>query len=290
MPLASAAATLSLLSRMQPADQASPLLGLLLLYGAGIALFAGWQWVLAEDDRAGQTYWVLGLSGLAMGSAIQGNPVGAAGWVVALVLAGGALFLSERRQTSLRQAVLIGAWSLSALPFSMSASAWSDQGAATMWALPPLVLAQALLLAGYVRHARQTSVRPTSDSQPAWMPGMFNAGLGFVLVVQLLLGLWGWAGARQAGLWPAGLFAVALGLGILWGRSRIALLAAAPAGRFEQVVRVSARLVQVMLHGARNALRQLLLGVSGLLEGDAGIMWGLLVLALLVSVIVHRTP
>ncbi len=290
LPLASAAATLSLLSRLQLGESGSGLLGLLLLFGTGAALYSGWQWMLAGDDIIGRPYWVLGLSALALGSAIQGNPAGATGWTIALVLAGGALFLSATRTTRLKQAVLIGAWCISALPFSISAAAWSEQPSATIWALPPLVLAQALLLAGYVRHARTTSTRLGPSSQSAWTPAIFDAGLAFVLAIQLLLGFWGWDGARQLGLWPAGLIAAAVGLGLYWRRMRVAALAAGPSGRFERVARLAANLAGATLRGAHAALGQLLVGITDLLEGDAGIMWGLLVLALLVSVIVNRTP
>ncbi len=290
LPLASAAATLSLLSRLQLEQSGSGILGLLLLFGTGAALYSGWQWMLARDEVVSRPYWVLGLSGLALASTIQGNPAGATGWSMALVLAGGALFLSAARTTRLKQAVLIGAWSISALPFSISATAWTQQPSATIWALPPLVLAQALLIAGYMHHARGTSTTAGPDLQTAWSPAIYDAGLAFALAIQLVLGFWGWDGARQLGLWPAGLSAVAVGLGLSWGRMRVAVLAAGPSGRFERGARLATNVAGAILRSAHIALRQLLVGLTNLLEGDAGIMWGLLVLALLVSVIVHRTP
>ena len=45
-----------------------------------------------------------------------------------------------------------------------------------------------------------------------------------------------------------------------------------------------------MLRGAYQASQQLVFGLTSLLEGDAGIMWGLLLLALFVSLIVGRNP
>ena len=111
-----------------------------------------------------------------------------------------------------------------------------------------------------------------------------------MLAVQLALGLWGWAGAAQAGLWPAGLGATALGLVIFWGSSRLPL---GESGLLQRVQRSGAstyRFVSALLRAAYQLLQGLLLGVTSLLEGDAGIMWGLLLLALFVSLIVGGKP
>jgi hypothetical protein len=290
MPLASAAATLGLLARIHLASFTSPFLAPLLLLSAGMALYSGWMWLRSPDDFTGQAFLVLGIASLAMASALQANPAGATGWGVSLVLAGGALFLSGARRTRLNRAVLIGAWSLSALPFSISAAAWGYQAGAALWVLPAFVLAQALLLGGFLHHATRPSVQASLDSQPAWLRGMYHAGLGFLLLLQLILGFWGWEGARQTQSWPAGLVATALGLVIFWGTSRLGRANFGPGERMQRLRSTLVGIVTTMLRGVYQVAQQLVFGLTSLLEGDAGIMWGLLLLALFISLIVGRNP
>ena len=290
LPLASTAATLGLLSHVQLTGPDTPFRVLLLLLSAGMALYAGWMWLGTSDDINGEPFLLLGLSSLAMGAALQGNPVGATGWGLALVLAGGSLFLSGARQTRLNHAVLIGAWSLSALPFSISAAAWRLQAGPAVWALPAFVLAQALLLAAFLRQATRASTQALLDSQPAWLRGMFYAGLGLMVLMQLVLGFWGWDGARQAQSWPAGMAATALGLAMFWARSRLRLAGPRLSERIQRVSTVSGSAVAAILRPAYQALQELMQGVTNLLEGDAGIMWGLLLVALFVSLIVGGNP
>jgi hypothetical protein len=159
-----------------------------------------------------------------------------------------------------------------------------------LWVLPAFMLAQALLLAGFLHHATRASVQASLDSQPAWLRGMYHAGLGFVLLIQLILGFWGWAGARQTQSWPAGLIATALGLVIFWGRTRLKLANFGFGERMQRLRSAFVGLVTAMLRGAYQASQQLVFGLTRLLEGDAGIMWGLLLLALFVSLIVGGNP
>jgi hypothetical protein len=290
LPLGSAAATLGALARIRPAGIASPFLVVMLLLSAVMALSAGWRWLRGAGGISSLAFPVLGISSLAMGSALQGNAAGATGWAVALVLATGALSLAATRQTRLSRAAIVGAWSLSALPFSVSAAAWSHQDGSAVWSLPAFVLAQAILLAGFLRYATRASTEATLDSQPAWLRGMYHGGLALVLVVQLALGLWGWDGAGQAGLWPAGLAATALGFAIFWASSRLPISDSGPFHRVQQAGVAFSRFFIALLRGAYQALQALLLGVTSLLEGDAGIMWGVLLLALFVSLIVGGKP
>jgi hypothetical protein len=115
---------------------------------------------------------------------------------------------------------------------------------------------------------------------------MFYAGLGLMVVIQLALGLWGWDGAGQTQSWPAGMAATALGLAIFWARSRLRLAGPRTSERMQRIGSVSGSAVAAVLRPAYRAMQELIQGVTHLLEGDAGIMWGLLLVALFVSLIV----
>ena len=82
------------------------------------------MWLRAPDELIGRPFWIIGLASLAVAAALLGNPIGAVSWGIALILLGGALFLASVQQIWISRALLIGAFSLSALPFSLTASGW----------------------------------------------------------------------------------------------------------------------------------------------------------------------
>ena len=268
--LVSAAASLALLSRIPPLGLASSFTPLLLAVCAVVALQAGWTWLRATDDLAARLSWIIGLASLSLACALRGNPRGTAAWGVSLVLVGGTLFLSAIQQAWLNRILLIGAWTLSALPFSLTASAWRSEGGVLDLFLPAFIVAQALLIAGFVRHAYSPSIRATWASQPAWVKRAYPAGILLLLAIQVLLGLWGWAGTLQFGMWIAGSVATILSLGFLWVNSRMPALnvtatygpSAASSWAWDRLLAVLKRIY--------SALGSTVRVITRVLEGEAG--------------------
>jgi hypothetical protein len=290
LQLTSAAASLVVFSRVAPQTVNSPLAPILVLICATTALYAGFMWIRAPDEFSGRPFWMMGLAGLALASSLRGNPTAATAWGASLVLAGGALFLSSLQDVRLNRALLIGAWSISALPFSFTAAAWTGNSTKFGWALPAFLLAQASLLAGFIHHATRPVSRRPPGSEQAWVRGAYPAGLGILLFVPVLLAFWGWDGALQIGGWIAGLVTTAIALGLFWGKARLPVLSPVPAHWLpERTTDLAARLYQE-LRRLYLALQRTSASVSGLLEGEAGIMWSLVLLALFVSLIAGRKP
>jgi hypothetical protein len=290
LQLASAATSLVVLSRIPLVDLASPAPELLLVLMAAAALYSGWMWLRTSDERSSRKFWILGLSFLAMGSALLQNPVGSAAWGLCLVLVGGSLFLSSARQRWLDRLMLLGAWALSALPFSLSGGGWSTAASVPSWIVPAFVLAQALLMAGFLHQATRPTRQLSIDAQPGWVRVAYMTGIALLLLMEVALGVWGWQGALQTQSALAGIIATPLGLLIFWGRSRIAALERLPGGSLPRGTPETRSLVQRIFAGLHATLRELIASVTRLFEGDAGIMWGLLVLVLIVSLIVGRSP
>ncbi len=288
--LVSAAASLALLSRIPTASLASPWTPILMILSALAAVYGGWMWLRAPDDLTGRPFWMIGLASLAVASALRGNPSGAAAWGVALVLAGASLFLSSVQQVWLNRALFVSALAISALPFSLTASGWQNSLGALDLTLPAFIIAQACLLAGFVRHALRPSTRASLASQPVWARSIYPAGIGLLLIVQLMLGLWGWDGAFQIGAWPVGVAACLLSLGLFWAIPRFAALNPVPA-HWLQPASVS-RLDQIYqsFWGLYRWLGSISQTLSAILEGEAGIMWTLVFLILFVILIVQRKP
>lgn len=288
--LVSAAASLVLLAHIPSRSLASPLTPVLLVLSGVAALFGGWMWLRAPDELTGRPFWIIGLASLAMASALHGNPAGAAAWGVALILAGGTLFLASAQQIWFNRILLLGAWSISSLPFSLTASGWQNNSGTFDFLLPVFIITQSFLIAGFVRHALRTSTRASFESQPVWVKRIYPAGIGLLILIQLVLGFWEWNGALQFTDWIPGLLASCLSLGLLWAIPRFPVLNPVPAHWLQPASASRFDLPYRNIWAFYRWLGGVSQTISEILEGEGGIMWVLLFLILFVSLIVQRNP
>jgi len=290
MRLVSAASSLILLARIPPSSVTSPLTPYLFILTAIAAIYGGWMWLRAPDDLAGRPFWVIGLAALAIAAALRADSVGAAGWGTVLILTGGALFLASVQHVWLNRALLIGVFGLSSLPFSLTAGTWSNNSPTFFLAWPFLLAAQAMLIAGFIRHALRPGTRENIESQPRWARNLYPAGIGLLLVTMLALGFIGWDGVRQIGNIFTALVASLLAFGLVWATPRLPFLNPIRA----HWVRPSAnsRLDNLYrgLWSFYQALGRLSATISATLEGEGGLMWSLLFLAIFISFMSQASP
>ncbi len=282
--LVSAAASLSLLARIPASALKSSLPPFLLILAAIAALYAGWMWLRASDEILGRPFWVLGMASLSVAASLRGNPTGSIGWGVMLILGGGLLFLFSARQRSILWLPLLGLWGLSALPFSPTASAWQTGNQNSWLFVIPFLPAQALLTAGYIRHALHPG-ETSFESQERWTKVLYPTGLFLLAAISILFGLWGWEGARSLGLWWAAIIANLLGAGIT-ALVLTVLVRLLPAGISSQWTRIF-RLER--LYKALTTVYEFLCRIADIitssLEGEGGLLWSLLLLTLILSVL-----
>ena len=284
--LISSASSLILLGRIPVGILSSNLTPFLMILTLIAALYGGWTWLRAPDELNGRPHWVIGIASLAILSALSGNPVGAVAWGCALILVGGALFLASAQNIWLNRIMLIGAFSISALPFSLTASAWLG---GLGFFIPFVILAQALMMAGFVRHALRPANRDSLDEQPGWMQAVYPAGIILLILIQVMLGLIGWEGASQFGAWLQASIASFLTFGLVWASRRFRIFNPV---RAHWVSSTESRLGS-LYQGIWSIYR--LLGrmsqiVIQTLEGEGGIMWTLLFLVLFVSLLTQVGP
>jgi hypothetical protein len=248
------------------------------------------MWLRAPDELTGRPFWIIGLGSLAMASALHGNPAGAAAWGVALILAGSTLFLASAQQMWFNRILLVGAWSISSLPFSLTASGWQNNSGTFDFLLPVFIITQSLLIAGFVRHALRTSTRASLESQPVWVKRVYPSGIGLLILVQLVLGFLDWNGALQFSDWIPGLLASCLSLGLLWAIPRFSVLNPVPARWLQPGSTLRIYQPYQNIWAFYRWLGGVSETISEILEGEGGIMWVLLFLILFVSIIVQRKP
>ena len=233
------------------------------------------------------------MGSLAVAAALRADPIGAAAWGAAIVLSGGALFLLSEHNKWLTRALLIGAWGISSLPFSLTATGWNSGTSVPFlgWlAWPFLIAAHAMLIAGFVRHSQRTTARLKNEDQPIWAKNVYPIGISILLLTTIVLGSFGWTGALQLGNLFVGGLAVLLALGLLWLTPRLRILNPV---RAHWVRPANASWLDWGYESLWSLYRQL--GrvsntISNMLEGESGIMWTLLFLALFISFFTKRNP
>jgi hypothetical protein len=282
--LVSAASSLILPARVPGAIAAStfsiPLMALALI----AAEYTGWMWLRAPDELLGRPYWIIGIASLSVTSALAGNAAGSVAWGCALILSGGTVFLTAVQHPWLNRILLIGVFSLSSLPYSLTAA-----GAAPgFWSIL-VTSAQALLMAGFVRHILRPGAKETLDSQPNWTRMIYPSGIGLLISIQILLGLFGWEGARRVGTWVAAMAACSLTLALTWTAPRLRIFTPTLAA---WETPLPAGLAPLSAAGAilSRALGWLSGMITSTLEGEGGVMWTLLFLVLFVSIMSQGNP
>ena len=285
--LVSAASSLALLARIPGSALKSALTPYLLILAAIAALYAGWMWLRSSDEILGRPFWILGFASLAVADSLRGNPAGSAGWGVALILCGGVLFLFSARRRSIVWLPLVGLWALSTMPYSLTGSAWLAGNTISWLFIIPFLPAQALLMAGFFRHALHPG-ETSLESQEKWVKVIYPTGLLILLIVALLLGLWGWTGARVIGLWWLAIIVILLaaGFSFLANRILVRLPASNPASRWTQIFRLEK--FYSALGGLYSFFRRIAEVVTGSLEGDGGLLWSFLLLVLILSILATR--
>jgi hypothetical protein len=288
--IVSAGSSLILLARAPLGGVESPLTPYLVLLVTAAALYGGWMWLRSPDELAGRPFWLIGMGGLAVASALHGNPPGATAWSSALILGGSALFLVSAESRWQDKVLLIGAWGVSSLPFSLTASGWHNTGGRFWYAAPFLIAAQVMLLAGYIRMSRRAPAFQPNPNQPIWAKNVYPLGIYFILLTIVILGLYGWDGALQTGNWIAALLASFLTLGMLRLMVRVRILnpvrghwvRSAQASWLDSVYGTIWELYRTM--------RRVAALFSNVLEGESGVMWTLLLLVLFITFLIQGTP
>jgi hypothetical protein len=286
----SAGSSLILLARVPLSSVTSLITPYLIIFTSLTALYGGWMWLRSPDELTGRPYWLIGLSSLAVAAALRGNPIGATAWSCALILSGGALFLASARSRWLDRFLYIGIWGISSFPLSLTANGWVNSRTGFWYATPLLLIAQALLLAGYIRQIRRTSERTNFDDQPIWARNVYPLGIYIILFTILLLGFFGWSGSLGVGNWIIAPIASFLTFGLLWLTPRFRILNPVRAHWVRPTDSNRLGLIYQVLWNLYRQVGKISNTFSRVLEGESGIMWTLLFLALFISIFAQRTP
>jgi len=299
--LASPASSLVLLGHLPITVVPPDAYPILLIFAALAGLYGAGMWLAAENEVTGRAYWMIALAGMCVASAIRGYPLASLAWGTSLILSGSVLFLYTARQRLTIIPLVLALLAFTGLPFTTAASGWSGLIVPPINA-PDLIFlaAHVLLVCGFIRHA----LKPGDPLSPMerWIQVVYPAGLYLLALSAWLLAFLGWPQSLTVGtIWASAVsFLLALGFGIWYARIRprlpegqlekswLYILLQRVAGvlsivfRLDWLYRVSAFLIRIF--------QRLFDIVNGLLEGEGGLLWVFVLLALLMSLLVGATP
>ncbi len=253
------------------------------------ALFNGWKWLFAPDELSARHHWLMGMSALSLAACLSNNPLGTAAWGVCLILFGGILFLYASKQIWLTRILALASLFILSFPFTLTATVWLGTFPLPFLFLPLLALAQALFIAGYLRHLLRPSEINDFSQLPNWSQTTYALGLGLLVLTALLGSLWGWPGALAVGHWVISLAMLPLIAATLFASYRLPQLAFIKIPQIGLPKNRPLRLPSPLHIFGRifsffyQIIGSLTIYISDLLEGDGGLLWTLLLLILLIS-------
>lgn len=293
--LSAAASSLVVLARLPSQTISGQWYPFLLAFSALAALYGAAMWASARTEMDGRPYLLIALAGLAFACVIQGQPTASIAWGVGLILYGGLLFLSSVRVPRFFIIGLLGWLGLSGLPFTPSASGWAGLISQPFSAANSLfIVAHALLMLGYMRHVLQSG--STTVLEEPWVNTVYIAGLSGLILIGWVVVFFGQPAGLELGVWWASSISAVLAVGgwfwfSRWQSKRLGSEGggwfAVLAGRIGPWLgeALSLRWLYRGLSFVFQLLQSLVSFLSMLLEGQGGVLWALLLLALLSTLI-----
>lgn len=258
---------------------------LLFVFGLS-AIYGGLFWTIAQDELDGRTFWIIGMAAFSMAAAVRAQPQASLAWGIALLLSGALLFLASARHPRLVIIMLLGLLGFCALPFT---PAWQGMFLYARPFQPSLVLfvfAQALLLAGYIRHALRLGMPMRGAERWIWL--IYPWGLVLLPLTQFIISIWN----RPATGWPSLLESIPaivslglVGLAMLYRRYYLSPFPERTIPLLRSIF--SFEWLYRFLWGMYRTLGRLIAFLTLIFEGEGGLLWTLLLLALLFSLLVQ---
>jgi hypothetical protein len=288
LKLTSAAASLVLLARVASSSLPEELITLLLILLGLAGLYSAAMWAGAKDELEGRPFWVLGMGALSAGAAILSSPSASLAWGLALLLPGGLISLASIRQRSLLPLLFLGILGISALPFTPS---WEGVRIYTP-PVNPLALVflviQGLFMAGYIKHTLRTDL--PIDTHERWVWVVYPLGLALLPLTHVFIGIMTITGFDDLAYtgWLAGSLAVFLAAGVFYSARRMPRLPQATISMLSYIF--SFNWIYRTLWSIYRGLGGAAIRLSAILEGEGGILWAFVLLAILFTILSQSVP
>ncbi len=285
--LVPAAAALVLLGRVAEVGINIQYINLIELLIGLTAIYSCGSWLASDNELDGRPYWILALASFSSVAAIRSQMQASSAWGIALLLSGGLLFLMSSRNRYLRILAAFGILGVSALPFTPAWDGVYIFAGPHDLVLVALLFSHALVMVGYIKFALQSGEQLTGVERWVWV--IYPWGLALLPFTHFIIGF---LGERQmptalidwVGLVSIGLAGLLIGLRRRLGGNEIlerfverAFLAIQSIFSFNWLYRA--------LWFAYHFFSRVLRFITGVMEGEGGILWTLLLLVLFITLL-----
>lgn len=287
------ASALVLLSRLEGSLDAAFWVGMLFALTLIYMLYTAFQWASSPGELHGRSFWIFSLACFAMYSAANGQQQFSATWGMILLLGGGSLFLAFPRNRWVLIPLMIVFFGISGIPGSPSMAAWTGITAgASFLAIPLFLIAAVFLNYGFLKFSQR--FEGDFAGVDRWVRVVFPAGIAIFAISQWIIFIRTLPASFSFETWWCGVLVMVLTLAVFFWKAGFVPKRARKWGeRFRGLERlkIGARLESFFSFGWFNrivavffeAVHWLLNLISGVLEGEGGILWAILLLVLLIS-------
>jgi hypothetical protein len=285
--LVPAAAGLVLLVRVAPMGIPKGALPFLDLLTGLAAFYGGISWLSAPNELDGRPFWILGGASLAVVATINGQTDASLAWSITTLLAGGLIFLTSVHHRRLLPLPLLGLTAITMLPFTPTWPAIKLYVPGFQAISAVFLFAQSLLLVGYLRHTMRPESNPGHYDRWVWL--IYPLGLAVLPVVLFLVAYWNGSVPQGIQAWYQA-----------WPTVVLLFLSALFIVAWRRGLHLPARLVATLQNifsfdwfyrlvwGIYQQLSRVVAFLNLIQEGEGGILWTLLLLALLLSLLIER--
>ena len=243
-----------------------------------------------------RSFWVMVLSSFAILSTINGEPFSSTTWGVGMILLGGALFLHDSQTKFIKVLLMFGIFLFTGIPFTPNASGLSGLvGAENIIDEIFSLILFLILLGGLAKRIMNKPALPEGQERIVYLT--FPLSILLLILSYIIIGIFGWPGSLSMGAWRAviigaGIFILVLLVYIKYS-SRLkdyqsntrTILQRNPIIYKNGTKLLKFTWVYSIINGGINILAKAVNWFTFLLEGDSGLLWGMVFLVLLVMII-----
>ncbi|MCX6055037.1 MAG: hypothetical protein NTZ74_09015 [Chloroflexi bacterium] len=285
------------LSQLQPPKNFTPFLIVVFVFLMITTFYGAIKWLSARDELSGRPFWIMSFSGLIIISFLRGQNESVLALTMIMIVCGSASFLLSLRGRTHWIYMLILLLSSIGFPYTPLAPIWKGLAALPLQILNPLILISlGLNLFGLVRFAFRAS--DLEQNHERWMLLFYWIGMALLFLVPWIAFVWRFKMAQEFIDWYGpGICALGIGLFLFFDRIGLGrkILDKGILNRFYPAIGIMGRFLCQLFQfewfvNAFRSIYELLFRLSSflteILEGDGGLLWGLLFLALVSSVVI----
>ena len=286
-------AALVFLGRLSGDALPQPWVWVLVLLTLVYALYLAVKWGNSIDEWHGKSFWLFGAAILPLASLFNGAPEYSATWGSALLIGGAGLFLAVPRTRLISILLLIVFFGISGLPGSPTMASWEGIiPGAPIWEAAGLLGLLTVLFYGFIKFSQIP--RGDFSGVDRWVRVVYPFGFVVLILAQWVMFIRGLPGSFSFTYWWCGVLVFLLAMLLyLWHQqlfpkpvqktlSRINLPSSQKWSRWFEPVFSFAWLPGVM-NGIFSLVQRLVDLITDTLEGAGGVLWAILLLALLLS-------